>query len=204
MKRPPHHFVVEVRRQRRSTNGSGKSWLENPRFSAAVASETAAAVVPEAKPAETPPASIRPQGRILPNLAEIVPVAAPETAEPAPRRRRRVEPDSEPVARPSPSRTLVRADVMAQPAPRAARKAPKNAAEPHQPPPREAEAIETLANALAAQALSKARPEPCGESSQSDVAEARRARHRRILERYVHGAALKPGERWKRRAKERK
>ncbi|MGO9769016.1 MAG: hypothetical protein ACLPSW_05560, partial [Roseiarcus sp.] len=42
-------------------------------------------------------------------------------------------------------------------------------------------------------------PEPSSENAPADRAGARQARHRRILDRYVLGAELKPGERWKRR-----
>ena len=208
MKRPPHHFVVEVRRPRRSTTTSTKSWLEDPRFAAAtgggfddvpLAAEAAFAVTPAA-----PAAPVRPQGRILQSLAE--PAATIEVEEPPRRRRGRPEIDAAlgealpKVARLRPSR----AETPAPAKIRAARKKPKAVAKapdaPARPTPvRDAEAVQALAKVLAARALGEARPEASEGPEVIDRAEARRARHRRILERYVHGAPLKPGERWKRR-----
>ncbi len=92
MKRPPHHFVVEVKRQRRSTNAVGKSWLDDPRFAAAAAEAASAVGVLELEPKleETKPAApaapSRPSGRILPSLVE---VELPSLVE--------VEPEPEPV-----------------------------------------------------------------------------------------------------------
>lgn len=199
MKRPPHHFVVEVRRQRRSTNGSSKSWLEEPRFAAAVASEPAPGpIVFDAKPPPVIPA--RPQGRILPSLTEAAPIVAIEPAEPLRRGRPRTKIDSELGALPQRRRAAVRADLAAPVEAPVAREEVKIPAAPQEPPRRDAPTVRALAKALAARALSQERPEPRDELPQADQTEARQARHRRILERYVHRAALKPGERWKRRA----
>ena len=94
MKRPPHTFVVEVRRQRRSANSNGKAWLTEPALAGALAGSgrhAGAAALFEAEPkaplAEAPPA--RPQGRILPSLADVEPIASRfEEAAASPRRKR--------------------------------------------------------------------------------------------------------------------
>ncbi len=211
MKRPPPHFVVEVRRQRRSTNGQAKSWLEDPRFAAAAAEAVAAPLVLElepkleTKPAVPPPAPLRPSGRILPSLAEIEPVGTIEIAEPPRRRPRKLEAVLQPIEietpTPDPEPELV-APVATphQKVPARRRTATvEKAAEvaPQPAPPREGAIIRALADALAARAVNEKRPEPVAESSQAERLEARQARHRRILDRYVRGVEPKPGQRWK-------
>ena len=210
MKRPPHHFVVEVRRPRRSTTTSTKSWLEDPRFAAAtgggfddapLAAEAAFAVAPAA-----PAAPARPQGRILQSLAE--PEAPVEIEEPPRRRRRKSEIDGGIAEHEEALPKAARLRPAEPPPPaktRAVRKKPKIVAKASDapaspaPPMRDDAAVAALAKVLAARALGETRPEPSDDPTLADRAEARQARHRRILERYVHGAPLKPGERWKRR-----
>jgi hypothetical protein len=183
MKRPPPTFVVEVRRQRQSTRAGAKTWsaaapLAYPASKPERPSGESALFQAEAKapPApEAPPP--RRQGRILPSLADLEPVAPPsEEAAPSPRRRR--EPST-----PKPGRKV-------------------EIGSPGARPKREAAPAEALASLLAARALAEAPsavPDAASESATAEGAGARQARHRRILERYVLGAELKPGERWKRR-----
>jgi hypothetical protein len=185
MKRPPPTFVVEIRRQRRSTNAGAKTWLAAPplafpasgpgRPSGAAALFEAEAKAPPAP--EAPPS--RPRGRILPSLADLEPVAPPvEEAAASPRRGRK---SSAPT-----------------PKPRRKAKVASRAAKPK----REAAPAETLAGVLAALALAEAKPAAAAAAPENATAEpagTRQTRHRRILERYVLGAELKPGERWKRR-----
>jgi len=190
MKRPPPTFVVEVRRQRQSTRAGAKTWsaaapLAYPTSKPERPSGEAALFEAEAKapPApEAPPP--RRQGRILPSLADLEPVAPPsEEAAASPRRRRE---RSAPT--PKPGRKAKIASLGAR-------------------PKREAATAEALASLLAARALAEAQsavPDAASESATAEGATAegtaaRQARHRRILERYVLGAELKPGERWKRR-----
>ncbi|HEY1944191.1 MAG TPA: hypothetical protein VGH40_18920 [Roseiarcus sp.] len=217
MKRPPPHFVVEVRRQRRSTNGQAKSWLDDPRFAAAAAEAIAAPLVLElepkleTKPAAPPPPPVRPAGRILPSLAQIEPVETIELAEPARRRQRKLEPAPPPVKlealRPDPEPEPValvaapRQKIPARRRPATVEKAPEVAPQPA--PPREGAIIRALADALAARAVSEKRPDPVAEASQVERREARQARHRRILDRYVRGVEPKPGKRWKSRLNKR-
>jgi hypothetical protein len=224
MKRPPPHFVVEVRRQRRSTNGHPKSWLDDPRFAAAAAEAVAAAAEAvagplvlelepklEAKPAAPPPAPLRPSGRILPSLAEIEPVETIEIADPPRKRQRKLEAAPLPIEIEAPTPDPEPEPVPLVAAPR--RKAPvrrrtatveKAAEVALQPaPPREGAIIRVLADALAARAVNEKRPEPVAEPSQVERLEARQARHRRILDRYVRGIEPKPGKRWKTRLQKR-
>jgi hypothetical protein len=225
MKRPTPHFVVEVRRQRRSTTATGKSWLDDPRFAEAAAGGTMIAPI-EFEPRPTLPESqaLRPAGRILQSLAEAEPVAEPEAEEPPRKRRRRAEFDEQPAVRRAPASERkahaserkaptpepeeakpeaiapepIRIETAARAKAPAPRKVRKPAAAAHVPAPqRDAATVNALAHALAARAVSEVRTEPAAELSQADRAEARQARHRRILERYVHGAELKPGQRWK-------
>ncbi len=224
MKRPPPTFVVEVRRQRRSTNSSGKAWLAEPPLAGAAAGperHPGAAALFEAEPkaslaAETPPPS-RPQGRILPSLADIAPIASPLEEAPARPRRKR-----EGLALPSkaktrtkkgagrefapPSRQSFEEPAVAWPAPggTAAEAAPKVKA-PSRPAKSKRKVV--AARPLPARAVAvavavaepAALPEASVDNATADRAGARQARHRRILDRYVLGAELKPGERWKRR-----
>ena len=63
--------------------------------------------------------------------------------------------------------------------------------------------IKALAVSLATRAVTEKRPEPIAEASPSERAEKRKARHRRILDRYVRGVEPKPGQRWKSRLQKR-
>jgi hypothetical protein len=190
MKRPPPTFVVEIRRQRQSTRAGAKTWSAAPPLAypaseperpsgpaAPFAAEAKASPAPEAPPP-------RRQGRILPSLADLEPVAPPsEEATASPRRRRE----------------------RSAPTPKPGRKA--EIGSPRARPKREAATADTLAGVLAALAFAEAPsavPDAASESATAEGATAegagaRQARHRRILERYVLGAELKPGERWKRR-----
>ena len=184
MKRPHPPFVVEVRKQRRSTNGNAKSWLTESRFAGAI-TETAAAFDPLARfeappappveaPAETAPA--RPTGRILPSLIDLAPtdLAAEEAA--PPRRGRR----------------------GAASATRKAKRETRREAEPANAPA--AEESEAALDAVAAAARASAALEARAATSAGQGDEPTRPdRHRRVLERYVFGGARKPGQRWKRR-----
>jgi hypothetical protein len=226
MKRPPPTFVVEVRRQRRSTAAGAKTWVtasplgypaSGPERPSGAATLLEAETKPPPAPEAPPP---RPRGRILPSLADLEPVAPPfEEAAASPRRRRK---SSAPTPKP---KTRTRRDADRQIAPslrsfeafavepravgprwRGATAAePKQKAETASPgakPKREAATAESLAGPLAARALADAMPAAAAAPSENATAEragARQARHRRILERYVLGAELKPGERWKRR-----
>ncbi|MGD1015629.1 MAG: hypothetical protein ABR863_04215 [Roseiarcus sp.] len=185
MKRPPPTFVVEVRRQRQSTRAGAKTWsaaapLAYPTSKPERPAGEAALFEAEAKappaPETSPP---RRQGRILPSLADLEPVAPPsEEAAASPRRRRE----------------------RSAPTPKPGRKA--KIASPGARPKREAATAEALASRLAARALAEAQPavpDAATETSAAERAGARQERHRRILERYVLGAEIKPGERWKRR-----
>jgi hypothetical protein len=218
MKRPPPTFVVEVRRLRRSTNSDGKTWLaEPPLADAASGSQRLSGAAapfeaePKAPPAvETPPS--RPQGRILPSLVDIEPIAPPFEEAAAPPRRRRERSAATPKPK---TRTKKDADREIAPpfwsasteieeaggtAPEPGRKA--KIASPGAKPKQEAATAEALAGLLAAHAVADANPAvPAAalESATADRAGARQARHRRILDRYVLGAEIKPGERWKRR-----
>lgn len=227
MKRPPPTFVVEVRRQRRSANSHGKAWLAEPALAGARAGSrrhAGAAALFEAEPKAPPaaqPAPSRPQGRILPSLAEIEPVAPRfEEAAASPRRKR------ETLGATSKPKTTRKARTKKETGPEFAPprsfeepsvewRAPGGtaaAAEPKAKTPsrgakskRKAAKAEPIAAPLAARAVAAAKPaaipEASLESATADRAGARQARHRRILERYVLGAELKPGERWKRRLK---
>ena len=218
MKRPPPTFIVEVRRQRRSSNAGAKTWLAAPplaypapvpgRPSGAAAlfeAEAKAPLAPEAPPA-------RPQGRILPSLADLEPIAPRfEEAAASPRRRREGS-----AATPKPKRRTKKdaGREIAPPfwsasteieetggtAPEPGRKA--KIASPGARPKREVATAKAPAGLRAARALAEAMPAVADAASENATAEsagARQARHRRILERYVLGAEIKPGERWKRR-----
>jgi hypothetical protein len=246
MKRSPPTFVVEVRRQRRSTNSGGKAWLAEPTLPGAASrsgrlSGAAAPFEgdPKAPPAaETPPS--RPQGRILPSLADIAPIASPfeEPAAPPRRRRESIAPTAKPKTRTKkdsggefapPRRSASAAfdptgatpslrsfetasvDVRAVASPAgggmaadAERKARTRS--PGAKSKREIETARALAGALAARAALDAEPaavpDASLESAATDRAGARQARHRRILDRYVLGVELRPGQRWKRRSQE--
>jgi hypothetical protein len=83
MKRPPHSFVVEVRKQRRPPGEPAKSWFEEPPPAAPTPASLAAFAEPAAAPIDTAPA--RPAGRILPSLVEPPPasdVSAPPAVKP--------------------------------------------------------------------------------------------------------------------------
>jgi hypothetical protein len=207
MKRSPPSFVVEVRRQRRSTNSDRKSWAVEPALADAALGSgrlagASALFEPEPKtpppPASAPPS--RPPGRILPSLADIEPVAPPaETATASPRRKREslgpprtpktkprtnkgADREFAPPSRPSFAGSSARGGATAD----AGRKTkapppvvePKREIAPTQPP-----AVRDLAP----------------ESAAAAPGEARQARHRRIMDRYVRGAEPKPGQHWKRR-----
>jgi hypothetical protein len=185
MTRPPPTFVVEVRRQRQSTRAGVKTWsAASPlAYPASEPERPSGEAAPFEAEAKAPPAPEAPpprrQGRILPSLADLEPVAPPyeETAA-SPRRRRE----------------------RSAPTPKPGRKA--KIGSPGARPKREAATAEALASLLAARALAEAQsavPDAASESATAEGAGARQARHRRILERYVLGAELKPGERWKRR-----
>ncbi|MBV8663365.1 MAG: hypothetical protein JO107_09710 [Hyphomicrobiales bacterium] len=234
MKRPPHHFVVEVKRQRRATNAVGKSWLDDPRFAAAAAEAVGAVGLlelepkfEETKPATLEPASSRPAGRILPSLVEDEPVASVEIVEPRRKRERKLEAAVRPAepALPTPAEPALLHDepapaveavaVLTEPVAKArtVRKAhkpkkPVVAAEDSMPEPapqpRSEEAIKALAEALAARAVGEFRADAAEEDAPADRREARQARHRRILERYVRGGEGKPGQRWKLRLQKRR
>jgi hypothetical protein len=182
MKRPHPPFVVEVRKQRRSTNGNGKSWLTESRFAGAI-TETAGASdplarfeAPPAPPAETPAetAPARPTGRILPSLIDLAPTGlAAEEAEP-PRRGRR----------------------GAASAKRKAKRETPRETEPTNAPA--AEHSEVALDAVAAAARASAALEIGAATSAGQGDEPRRPdRHRRVMERYVFGGVRKPGQRWK-------
>lgn len=168
----------------------------------------------------------RPQGRILPSLADVEPIAAPfdEIAAPPRRKREGFGPAAKPKARtkkdssrefaPSPLRSLEEPAVEFRTAasqapgwmPDDARPKAKTPS-PGEKSKREAAAAQALANALAARAIVAAKPaavpaEASLENATADRGEARQARHRRIMDRYVLGADLKPGRRWKRRMQE--
>ena len=233
MKRPPPAFVVEVRRQRRSTNTGGKGWLTEPALSGAAAGaerHLGATALFEAErkappAAETPPS--RPQGRILPSLADIEPIASPfeEAAAPPRRKRESFGPAAKPKTRtkkefeprnsrrrlldpsrnlPSnsgPSRRGRPAGRRPRPGqrPRRRRRARNPSARSRRPKPSPAPSRRARSSP----------PEPAAvpadaslENATADRGEARQARHRRIMDRYVLGAELKPGRRWKRRTQE--
>ncbi len=217
MKRPPPTFIVEVRRQRRSTHADAKTWaappLAYPASGPGLPSGAAALFEAEAKapPAPEAPPS-RPQGRILPSLSDLEPIAPRfEEGAASPRRRReRSAPTPKPktrtkkdagreIAPPGRSASTAIAEAGGT-APEPGHKA--KIASPGARPKREAATAEALAGLLAARALAEAKsvlPDAASENATTERAEARQARHRRILERYVLGAEIKPGERWKRR-----
>jgi hypothetical protein len=221
MKRPPPHFVVEVRRQRRSTNGHTKSWLEDPRFAAAAAEAVAATadaaplvleLEPKLEARPAPP--LRPSGRILPSLAEIEPLeplGTMEIAEPPRKRQRKLEETPRPVeieaSTPDPEPeplALVPAPRQKVPARRRTATVEKAVEVAPQPaPPREGAIVRALADALAARAVSESEKRPEPDALQVQRLETRQARHRRILDRYVRGVESKPGKRWKSRLNKR-
>jgi hypothetical protein len=208
MKRPPHSFVVEVRRQRRSPNSGEKSWAADPALTGAAAAferspGAAALFAPEPKAARPPePASLRPTGRILPSLADLEPVAPPvAAAAPAPQfEPEALKPARKPRAKPQPK----------------SRKAPdREAATPFLWPFDESAPASEARGATAAKAVTKAeaprgaaiapRPASLGqalEAAADDDETDRNTRHRRIMDRYVRGSDLRPGLRWKRRLPE--
>ncbi|HYA74501.1 MAG TPA: hypothetical protein VEF36_15225 [Roseiarcus sp.] len=230
MKRPPPAFIVEVRRQRRSTNTGGKGWFTESALSGAGAGSqrhlgATALFEPERKaPAALEAPQPRPQGRILPSLADIEPIASrfEEAAAPPRRKRESLGPAAKPKARTKkePSREFAPSlRSFEEPsvefraaAPRAPGKAadagPK--ARPSPPaakPKREVATAQALASALAARAIAAAKPaavpaDAANEDATALRSEARQARHRRIMDRYVLGGEAKPGRRWKRRTQE--
>jgi hypothetical protein len=242
MKRPPPNFVVEVRRQRRSTNTGGKGWLTEPALSGAAAGSerhlgaTALFEAERKAPSAVETPQSRPQGRILPSLADIEPIAAPfDEAAARPRRKResfapaakpktRTKKDSgrefappersAPAGAPPSLRSLEEPSVefrtVASRAPGGTTAGARPKAKTPSPgakSKREAAAAQALASALAARAVVAAEPaalpaDASLENAAADRGEARQARHRRIMDRYVLGAELKPGQRWKRRTQE--
>jgi hypothetical protein len=172
MKRPPPTFIVEVRKQRRSTSENGKSPLAGPGFARpAPPPQAAPAVVgaPPAPPSDAAATPPRPTGRILPSLVDLAP--APSAAAATPRRKR----ESLAATR-KPRKT---------PQTRATPEADRGGAPPRGP------AAEAIAEALAGA------PPPT--AAVEGVAATRPSRHRRVMERYVFGADREPGARWKRR-----
>ncbi len=214
MKRPTPTFVVEVRRQRRSANSNGKAWLAEPAQAGALAGSErhpGAAALFEAErkassPAKAPPS--RPQGRILPSLADVEPTAPRFEEAEAPQRRKReslgatrklksetkTEPGRElapPVRSPdAPMREVRAVRALKARSQTAKSKSKVTKAEP---------VVTPLAARTVAAAQPAAIPEAPPDEAAVERAGARLARHRRILERYVLGSAPKPGERWKRR-----
>jgi hypothetical protein len=215
MKRAPPTFVVEVRRQRRSANAIGKAGLAEPalagsgRHAGAAAPFEAEPKAPlAAKPplaAEAPPA--RPQGRILPSLADIEPITSRfEEAAASPRRKRdglaatakpKTRRKKDPGRHIAPS--VLSFEETGTVAPRAVAERTAAAPSAGAQAKRKVAKVEPLATHAVAAAKPTAIPEAPLENAAADRAGARQARHRRILERYVLGAELKPGERWKRR-----
>ncbi len=221
MKRPPHNFVVEVRRQRRSTNADGKGWLAEPAPGLTERHPGAAALFePERKASPAPaPAPARPQGRILPSLVDVEP-SAPDVEEAAAPSRRRRE-SSAVAAKPktrtkketsrdfAPPRRSAPADIEQA----SATAPPRVLAEPSAgwrgfgeagakaaaKSPRKIAKAEPLAARAATAAAPHAASEASLENAPAERAGERQARHRRIMERYALGAELKPGERWKKR-----
>jgi hypothetical protein len=174
MKRPPHSFVVEVRRQRRPPGEAAKSWFEEP--APATATPAALAAFAEPAPAEAPAPS-RPAGRILQSLVE------PAPAEPSPV-----------LAAPAAAKRRGRPAAAGSKTPRA-----KTSAGRPTKAPRPADPI-----GLALRAPHPAPPESATKSAASSPTKeadrsARAERHARILERYVFIGEPKAGERWKRR-----
>ncbi len=209
MKRPPPTFVVEVRRLRRSTNSNGKAWLVEP-ARAESGRHAGAAALFESEPkapaaAEAPPS--RPQGRILPSLADIEPIASRfEEAAASPRRKR-----ADPAAAGKP-KTRTKKDKGRRIAPPVRSSEETPAVGAWADAERTAKALSAgakterkvaKAQPPATPALLAAKPaaipEAALQNAAADRVDARQARHRRILDRYVLGAELKPGERWKRR-----
>jgi hypothetical protein len=191
MKRPHSTFVVEVRKQRRPTNGNGKSWLTEPRFADSIA-EAAPASEPLAR-LETPPSPpaasgpettpARPTGRILPSLIDLAPTdLSAEDAAPSRRGRGRLGGASK--------------------ARKATRQARREAELANVPAAVEDEVAldATAAAARASAALEASATTPAGEDAEATRAD----RHRRVMERYVFGPAQKSGQRWKRRLLERR
>jgi hypothetical protein len=219
MKRPPPAFIVEVRRQRRSTNTGGKGWLTESALSGAGAGSqrhlgATALFEPERKaPAAVEAPQPRPQGRILPSLADIEPIASrfEEAAAPPRRKRESLGLAAKPKARTKkePSREFAPSlRSFEEPSVEFRAAAPKaGSSSPAAKPKREVATAQALASALAARAIAAAKPAPvpvdaANENATADRSEARQARHRRIMDRYVLGGELKPGRRWKRRTQE--
>jgi hypothetical protein len=209
MKRAPPTFVVEVRRQRRSANSIGKAWLAEPALAGSGRHAGAAAPF-EAEPkaplaAEAPPA--RPQGRILPSLADVEPITSRfEEAAASPQRKRdglaatakpKTRRKKDPGRHIAPS--VLSFEETRAVAPRAVAERTAAAPSAGAQAKRKVAKVEPLATHAVAAAKPAAIPEAPLENAAADRAGARQARHRRILERYVLGAELKPGERWKRR-----
>jgi hypothetical protein len=159
--------------------------------------------------AAAPPA--RPQGQILPSLADVEPIAGRlEEAAASPRRKRdglaapgkfKMRRKKDPGRRIAPSALAFEAsrEETRTVAPRAG--AERTAAAPSRAAPAKRKVAQAEPRATHAVAAAKpaAIPEAPLENAAADRAGARQARHRRILERYVLGTELKPGERWKRR-----
>jgi len=203
MKRPPHNFVVEVRRQRRSTSANGKGWLAAPALALSERHAGAAALFEAERkpaPAAAPPPA-RPQGRILPSLVDIEPSAPALEEASAPPRRKRENPAAaakpKTRAKKEASRKLAPPRVFQEPAV-GWRGLDETVAAAGAKPARKIAKAEPFA-ARASEPEAVAAPEATLEKAPAERAGERQARHRRILDRYVLGAELKPGERWKKR-----
>jgi hypothetical protein len=193
MKRPPHTFVVEVRRQRRSTNSNGKGWLTEPTPALSERYAGAAALFEAERKAPPAPAAAaaRPQGRILPSLVDVEPSPPAFEEEAAPPRRKRERP-----AAASKPKTRAKKETGRELAPRR-RPAPTAIEQPGpSAPPRSFEEPAAAWRGIGeTDAVVAARPEAAAAERSGE----RQARHRRIMERYALGVELKPGERWKKR-----
>ncbi|MGO4872620.1 MAG: hypothetical protein ACLPGW_18785 [Roseiarcus sp.] len=211
MKRPPPSFVVEVRRQRRSTNSGGKSWATEPALVDATRMAgrhpgAAALFEPEPKaPLAAPAAPPRPQGRILPSLADIEPVTQPaeEAAAPPRRKREYLGAARKPKTAPEPRPKKESGWKITTPSPRSFEES-SIGLWMRGDGPAEGKAKAASPSAQSELQVPTAQPRPVAEApAQTAPAEsvgARQARHRRIMERYALGGELKPGQRWKRRS----
>jgi hypothetical protein len=172
MKRPPHSFVVEVRKQRRPPGEPAKSWFEEPPPTAPTPASLAAFAEPAAAPSDTAPA--RPAGRILPSLVEPPPAS---------------DVGARAVVKPRKAKAAAAEKKLP-----AYKKLPgykKRLAKLHEPP--RAPAPPPVQTQIAAPSH---HPTSATETRQPSRAE----RHARILKRYVYGGGEpKAGERWKRR-----
>jgi len=206
MKRPPPSFVVEVRRQRRSTNSGGKSWATEPALVDVARTEgrhPGAAALFEAErkaPAAAPPPP-RPQGRILPSLADVEPVAPPaEEAAASPRRKRE---SLGPAHKPKPAlkpRTKKESErKIATPSLRSFAESVGSWTRDWMAEEAEAPSPGAQSERAAPTAQPRAVANVMSETAPAERAGATQSRHRRIMERYALGGDLKPGQRWKRR-----